>query len=725
MSPPSFAEEAREYLVLLHRRRALVVAFTGAALIVAAFHNATARPVFEAAVQLLIDREPPRVLPSTSAAGGSEPGSADYYQTQYELLRGRALVDRVLARLGDESGAELAAGPLVSPWARFRQALRPSPGPSPPTEASAAAAEALRSRVTVEPLAGSRLVNVRIRAYDPGFAARAANALAELYIEQSLELGFTNSSEASQWLQERLREQQRKLDESERALQRFREREKLVDAKPGRSLADGQLIAINDALVAARTERLARQTLFDRVRETKAEDVETLPVVIDNPVVQGMKARAAELRDEERKLSETLGERHPDLLALRERITALEGEVQAEARAIVRSVETAYETAVQQEARLDQALQAAKAAALAQDRTSLQSAVLERDVESRRALLRELSTRVHETGLESQLRFTNLRIVERAESPRAPILPRRAWNYQVALVIGLGLGAALAILIGRIDDTVKTPDDVTQLLGLPFLGMVPSQSSEAGEGEILRPATLREPQSAVAEAYRVVRTNLIFSSPASSSARRGRVVVVSSSSPGEGKTTTLANLAVSLAQNGARVLAIDADLRRPTLHSHFGLEAGEGLAEMLASATPIDPPFRDTEVAGLRLLLSGAIPANPADLLGSEVLRRLIETERARHDFVLIDAPPILAMADAPVLSTLADGLMMVVWSEHCTRPALKRALEQVRAVGGSLTGVVLNKVDLKRNAYYYGQYYGEYYRRYYAEGEAAAVAAR
>jgi len=721
MSPPSFAEEAREYLVLLHRRRALVVAFTAAALIVAAFHNATARPVFEAAVQLLIDREPPRVLPSATAAGGSEPGSADYYQTQYELLRGRALLDRVLARLGDESRAELAAGPLVSPWARLRQALRPSSVPSRPAEASAVAAEALRSRVTVEPLAGSRLVNVRIRAYDAGFAARAANALAELYIEQSLELGFTNSSEASHWLQERLREQQRKLDESERALQRFREREKLVDAEPGRSLADGQLVAINEALMAARTERLARQALLERVRETKADEVETLPVVIDNPVVQGMKARAAELRDEERRLAETLGERHPDLLALRERITALEGEVQAEARAILRSVETAYETAVQQEARLDEALQAAKAEALAQDRTSLQSAVLERDVESRRALLRELSTRAQETGLESQLRFTNLRIVERAEAPRAPILPRRAWNYQVALVIGLGLGAALAILIGRIDDTVKTPDDVTQLLGLPFLGMVPSQSSEAGEGETLRPATLREPQSAVAEAYRVVRTNLIFSS----NPRRGRVVVVSSSSPGEGKTTTLANLAVSLAQNGARVLAIDADLRRPTLHSHFGLEAGEGLAEMLASPTPIDPPFRDTEVAGLRLLLSGAIPTNPADLLGSEVLRRLIESERARHDFVLIDAPPILAMADAPVLSTLADGLLMVVWSEHCTRPALKRALEQVRAVGGSLTGVVLNKVDLKRNAYYYGQYYGEYYRRYYAEGEAAAVAAR
>jgi polysaccharide biosynthesis transport protein len=329
--------------------------------------------------------------------------------------------------------------------------------------------------------------------------------------------------------------------------------------------------------------------------------------------------------------------------------------------------------------------------------------------------------RAQNARLESQLRFTSLRIVERAEPPRVPVLPRQAFNYQMALLIGLGLGAGLAILVGRIDDTVKTPDDVTQLLGLPFLGMIPAVATDEEGEDAPRLAAARQPQSAVAEAYRVVRTNVIFSTPVN----RGRVVVMSSSSPGEGKTTTLANLAVSLAQNGARVLAIDADLRRPTLHRHFGLEAGQGLSEALANPESGPLPIHETEIPGLRLLTSGQIPPNPTDLLGSESLRTLLGAERERYDWILIDAPPILAMADTPVLSALADGLVMVVWSEQCTRPALKRALEQVRAVGGKLTGVVLNKVDLKRNAYYYGQYYGEYYRRYYAEGEAAALAAR
>jgi succinoglycan biosynthesis transport protein ExoP len=478
---------------------------------------------------------------------------------------------------------------------------------------------------------------------------------------------------------------------------------------------------LNEALMAARTDRLTRQTLVEQVRRTPPLEVDSLPVVIENPVVQGMKARLAELRDGERKLSETLGERHPDLLSLQDRIVAKESELRDETAAIVRSVEAAYETAVQQEARLGEELAAAKALAFAQERTTLRSAVLEREVESRRALLRELTARAQQTSLEAQLRFTNLRIVERAEPPRVPVLPRRAFNYQLALLIGLGLGAGLAVLVGRIDDTVKTPDDIAQLLGLPFLGMVPAVDQDPALAPGPRPAVAREPQSAVAEAYRVVRTNLIFRAPA----KRGRVVVMSSSSPGEGKTTTLANLAVSLAQNGARVLAIDADLRRPTLHAHFGLEPAEGLSEILSAAEPRPLPLRETEVPGLRLLSSGRIPDNPADLLGSNSLRDLLEAERDRYDWILIDAPPILAMADTPILSALADGLVMVVWSEHCTRPALKRSLEQVRGVGGKLTGVVLNKVDLKRNAYYYGQYYGEYYRRYYAEGEAAALAAR
>jgi capsular exopolysaccharide synthesis family protein len=715
MSPPAFLEEGREYLVLLHRRRLVVLACVVAALLVAVLHNATARPVYEATAQLLIERQAPRVLNAVTEAD-SEPGTADYYETQYELLRGRALAERVLPRLGADRSEELLAGPLLSPWSRLRAAM-PSGADRPAPAADLVST--FRSRITVEPLAGSRLVNVRFRAYDASFATRAVNTLADAYVEQALELQFTRSQQATDWLDARIGEQGHRLKQAEQALLAFKEKKAMVGPGSGRSLADQQLGSLNAAYLAARSDRLAREVVVESLRGLSPAELDAVPAVVDNPVVQGLKIRVAELRDEERRLQETLGERHPDLLAVAARREALQADLETEAANIRKALEAGYQTALLQETRMEEELHRVKAATLAYDRSSLDGATLAREVDSRRELLKELQGRSQQTGLESQLRFTNLRLMERAQEPREPILPRRSRNTQVALVLGLAIGAGLALLLGYLDDSVKTPDDVSQLLGLPFLGMVPDVSRDADKPGPALPVCARDPQSAVAEAYRVVRTALLFAGPASG----GRAFVVSSANPGEGKTTTLANLAVSLAQNGAKVLAVDADLRRPTLIGHFGLEPGPGLAEVLGGEAAVDTALRATEVPNLKVMGSGKVPENPAELVGSDAFRSFLEAQRRAFDWVLIDAPPVLAMADAPVLSSLADGVVMVVWSEHCSRPALKRALEQVRVVEARLAGVVLNKVDLRRNAYYYGQYYGEYYRRYYAEGEAAALA--
>ena len=302
--------------------------------------------------------------------------------------------------------------------------------------------------------------------------------------------------------------------------------------------------------------------------------------------------------------------------------------------------------------------------------------------------------------------------------PRGPILPRKARNYQLALLFGLAIGVGLTILFERMDNTVKTPDDVTQQLGLPFLGMVPSATlgrvAETDLAEADLPIVLREPQSAAAEAYRVIRTNLIFSAPGA----KGRLVLFGSANPGEGKTTTVANLAASLAQNGARVLAVDADLRRPDPapplrpRAHAGAHRRGGGTRQgwpRSCAPPRSP--------GLPCCPAATSPRTRPSSSAPTPCARPLHSLRKKYDWVLVDAPPILAMADTPVLCPFVDGLVLVVWSESSSRPALRRALDQVERVGGKLSGVVLNKVDLQRNAYYYGQHYGEYYRKYYGEG--------
>ena len=227
---------------------------------------------------------------------------------------------------------------------------------------------------------------------------------------------------------------------------------------------------------------------------------------------------------------------------------------------------------------------------------------------------------------------------------------------------------------------------------------------------------LKSPSSAVGDAYRVLRTNLIFTSAETS----GRVILVTSACPAEGKTTTLANLAAALAQNGAKVLAVDADLRRPTLNQHFGLQKTPGLSDLIVGKSAASQAIQSTRTDGLQVLACGYQPPNPVELLGSPMMKQILDAIREHYDWVLIDAPPLLAMADAPVLCSLADGVVLVIAAEASTKPAVMRAIDQVQGVGGRLVGVVLNRVNLERNSYYYSQYYGEYYRSYYAEGAGA-----
>src|SRR5262245_20564602 len=725
MAEPQILEDAREYLGLLHRRRALILTCVVVCLLTATLYNYTARPLYQATTQILIDPGTPNIISGREVLPGDANG-ADYYQTQYELLRGRPLLERAVDRLGDRAHEEFARGPLDSPWMKLRRLLTAG-GRGFETRGTpfSPAVEAFRSRLTIQPVAGSRLVNLHFNAYDPELAAFAVNTLAHLYIEQSLELRFTTSSEATGWLSERLQEQQKKLEDAEKALQSFRESEGFVAGEERPDVVDQKLVTLTGALMNARTERIAKETAWNRIKDLFGAELLAFPAVAGSTLVQGLRARIADITEDEARLAETLGDKHPDMVRLRTRRGVLEGQLAGEIAGIRRAVENDYKTAAEQEARLAAELDTAKKTALVSNRKSIRYGALQAEVETSRQMLKDVSSRTRETGLESQLKSTNVRIVEKAAVPREPVVPNRTRNYQLGLFLGAFLGVGLAVLFERLDNTVKTPDDVTSHLNLPFLGMVPSVglangSSMDGDGTGL-PLVAREPQSAAAEAYRVVRTNLIFSSPGN----KGRVVLFGSAHPGEGKTTTVANLGAALAQNGARVLIVDADLRRPTLHGHFGLAHTPGLSDVIVAKCKPHDVIRPTPIEGLHFLPCGYIPPNPTDLLGSDSLRDLLNAQKKRFDWVLVDAPPILAMADTPVLCPFADGLVLVVWAENSGRPAVKRALDQVHRVGGKLTGVVLNKVDLNRNAYYYGQYYGEYYRKYYGSDSSIQPTSR
>jgi succinoglycan biosynthesis transport protein ExoP len=713
-------QDVRQYLAMIHKRRGIVATCLGVSMLVATLYNYTTRPLYQATAQILIEHDLPNVLPTKELL--ETQGGADYYQTQYQLLRGRMLLEKAVEKLQLQKSTEFRTGPLMSPVERLQRRFlgkAPDVGYDSDGMPLSPAVAAFRSRLGVEPVPGSRLVNLRFSAYEPNIAAAAVNTLAELYIQQSLEFRFTTSSEATGWLSDRAAAQRQKVEAAERALQEYREREGLVNYEEGQGLGDQKVIALSTAVLQARTERIARESLYNQMRSLPSSQLASFPAVLANPIVQGLRTRLSEAQQKLSRLADTLGDRHPDMQVLRAEITANEDKLRVEIQSVLRSVESEYRTALQQETKLEANLEIAKRESLLQNRKAVEYAILKRDVETNQQLLKDLMGRSQETGLESglnsELKSTNIRIVEKAETPRVPVSPQRVRNFQWAFLIGLGLGIGLAILFEHLDNTLKTPEDVKNYLGLPFLGMVPDVAARTPTASVLRPSPLilKNPGSAVAEAYRVLRTNLIFTSAEGT----GRALVVSSANPGEGKTTTVANLASSLAQNGARVLAVDGDLRRPTMHQHFGIAKTPGLSDLIVGKCKASEAIQTTRFKGLQVLPCGYVPPNPAELLGSASMKEVLLALRSHYDWVLIDTPPILGMADTPVLCPLVDGVVLVVGAEVSGRPAIERAVDQILGVGGKITGVVLNKVDLERNSYYYGQYYGEYYRSYYAEG--------
>ncbi len=354
-------QDARRYLAMLHKRRGIVITCLAVSLIIAVLYNYTTRPVYQATAQILIDRDTPNVLPNKELVEIVQAG-ADYYQTQYQLLRGRMLAEKVVERLGMQKSAEFQTGPLMTPWERFQRRFLGKP-PAATLDSDgiplSPAVAAFRSRVTVEPVPGSRLVNLRFTAYDPALAAQAVNALAQLYIEQSLEFRFTTSTEATGWLGDRLKEQQQKAGLAEKALQQYREKEGLVNLEEKQTLVEQKLSALNAAMLNARTERITKETVYNQMRNL-GSSLETFPLVLSNTVVQNLKTQLADLQKDQARLSETLGDKHPDMIKVRNQIRATEEKLRSEMHNVVRAAETDYRTAAQQETNLQASLEVVK-----------------------------------------------------------------------------------------------------------------------------------------------------------------------------------------------------------------------------------------------------------------------------------------------------------------------------------------------------------------------------
>jgi capsular exopolysaccharide synthesis family protein len=715
------------YLRVLHKRRwtaltAFLVVFGTVTI-----YTFTVTPVFSARTQILIENENPNVVKFEEVLDQNKT-SNDYYQTQYRILQSRALARRTLDaeklwehelfnRTDGESSSmnplawAAGASRVVQGW--FSGATADSASTVDGTESATQSRviDAFLKGLAVSPIRNSRLVDVSYRSPDAALSSRIANALARQYIEQNLEFRFLATKEATQFLTDRTAEQRKTLEKSEQALQQYREKTGAMALEDRQNIVVQRLADINAAVTKARTERIEKESVYNQIRaiQTDRAAIDTFPAILNNTFIQQLKGQLNELQRQQAQLAEKLGARHPEMLKVQSAIDTTETRINAEVQKVVQALRNDYLAAQSNERSLQASLDQQRAEAQELNRASIQYGVLQRDATSNQSMFTGLLERSRETGISGELKTSNIRVVDPAETPRRPASPNKVTNLALAIFGGAFLGIGLAFFFEYLDSRIKQPDEIKSQLGLPFLGMIPSFNPKDTTGP---PLIGNGMPNEFSEAFRGIRTNVLFSSADAGS----KSIVVTSTGPGEGKSVVSANIAMSIALAGPRVLLIDADMRRPKTHELFGVGLEPGLSNVMVGDAKASETVKRTLTPNLWILAAGKLPPNPAELLGSRRFKDFMATLGEHFDWVIIDSPPVMAVTDASIIAHSATGVVFVVGAEMTNKGAAKAALEQLDAAKAKYVGGILNRVDVHRNPYYYARHYRREYQNYYAK---------
>jgi len=725
-----------EYVGLLRRHWKLAAVCCAVGLAGAGIHYAITPKAYQATTIIQIER---RNL--TPIGNGQNPWLENYwnlefYPTQYELLQSRGLAERVVKSL------DLMEDPTFNPGAA-REGSK-----SATAEGDLAVlgglADQIRGGLSVEPVRSTQLVQLTFRASSPEFAARAANAFAEAYIDMGVEDRFATAGKASTFLSSQIETLKQEIQDKETQLQAFSRRSDIVSMDPASNVTLKRLEALNAQYIEAKKQRIGREAEY---HETMNGPKGSMSDSLSSGVVSDQRAQILKLeRDYDTRLK-TYKPDFPDMVTLkgeiekaRQHLNEVVGEQVDKAR---NNALAAYQTSLRQEQELEGELNTLKREAIDQNSAAVEYTNLKVEIQTRRDLLDELMRKQSETEVAVRLQDTrqsNIRVIDKALVPGGPFQPSLRKDLSYGLLLGLLFGVGCAVLIEFLDRTVKSPEEIERKLGLATLAVIHDLSESGksygyaygyGEGEakpakagswkerkkapVAAPAVGQielvpheRPRTLISESYRSLRTALLLSS-----ARELKVVAVTSAVAGEGKTATASNLAVVLAQLGRQVLIVDCDLRKPRLHQVFHVSNRFGLVNQLTATAEPDAVFLPTEIPNLWVTPSGPIPPNPSELLASDRMREWLRGVRGRFDFVVLDTPPALAVTDSTIVGLLADGVVLTLRSGKVTREEARLCRDRLRNSGIKILGAVLNRYRSQQTGL--GKRY-RYYESYGAE---------
>jgi len=703
--------DLRTYWRVIVRRRWLILGVFAATVVLTMLVTLRQTKIWAATATLVIETNAPRVLDKDQVQDVVDTGvggywsTKEYYETQYKVITSRSVVQRVVEKLQLKQNDRFLDIEELDAAKREEERQKLDP------------VLLLQERLKVLPVKDSRVVRIQVEDRDPQQAALLANAMAESYIADNLSVRSTTTQSASDWLEQQLADLEGQLDRSGKALFDFKKDKDIVATtwEDRQSMVTQRLVAINGALSAARIQRAQLEARNEAIRalgdavERNDPAFESLQVIAANATIQQLKFRYLDAKIECADLASRYFDDHPKKEACDGKVTTARTSLMREVRSALDSAKNEFDEVVTTERKLRALLEQTKAEAFAVNQFERDYLELKRTYDNNQRLYELVLKRLKDASVTGMLQMSNVRILDRAQAEERPVSPKPVRNLALALLAGLTGGVALAFLLESLDTSITTREQVEEGLGLPFLGIIPRIEVAAGKVEMV---VADAPTSAAAECLRSIRTNLLFMSPEKSL----RTILVTSSSPSEGKTTVAASLAVTMAGGGSRVLLIDADMRRPRVHKVFDIESRMGLSSLILGEGTLDKCVLETAIPNLFVLPCGAIPPNPAELLHTTGFANLLREMVEKFDRVVIDSPPAGVVADAVVIGTLVDGTLLVLKGGQTSRDAAERTTRSLQAVKARIFGAVLNDLDLEDRRY--GQYYYYYRSGYYRDEE-------
>lgn len=715
--------------VILKRRWAvlasLLIVFTTVA--IGTFKQ---KPIYAGRVLIEINPEEPQVLSFQQIAqAGPAWDLQSYRETQYKILKSRSLSERVVRDLRLYQYPEFYRsrsflGLVTKDPDKIPSSSDPNP-PDPNSEAYGNSVGNFMKAVAVSPIERSNLVEVTFYSQNAPLASRIANQLGEDYIDQNLQVKWNEALKASEWLSGRLVELKAKLKSSEDALQAYAAKNSIlfiqnaVNAQ-AQSMANARLEQLEEEYTRAQADRAQKQAQYSLVQAGKVQD---LPGILDNRLIQTLEQTLSDLKRQYSELTATVKPGYPKAMALKKQIDTLQANLDHQKQALTQNIAQQYDAAVVRETYLNKLISQQEGLVDVVAQKTIQYNILKREVDTNRSLYDGVLQRMKEAQVAAGLNASNIRVVDPAQVPKGPAKPRVMLNLAFGLILGLSVGVGLAFFQEYLDNTLKTPDEVESLLRLPSLGLIPSVHLN-GSSKLLEQGittigngsngsyglALQKDPMAV-EAFRSLRTSILLSANPVP-----KLLLVTSALPGEGKTTTTVNLGATLSSLGSKVLIVDCDMRRPACHRAAGVKNSPGFVQCLTRRVQLSEAILPVNgVPNLSIIPCGPIPPNPAEVLSSSLTAELLKRLHAEFEYVLVDSPPILTVADSRILATITDAVVLVTRAYETPYDVVRRARTLLYGSGARILGVALNDVQVHKSNY--GGKYGAYQQYGYGYG--------